>query len=67
LRLVIEIDGGYHFTRLQQEKDRNRTLGISKYKVDVIRFTNMEVIDDYEITIEKIDSIVKERLKTSTL
>ena len=65
--LVIEIDGGYHFTRLQQEKDRNRTLGISKYKVDVIRFTNMEVIDDYEITIEKIDSIVKERLKTSTL
>jgi len=67
LRLVIEIDGGYHFTRLQQEKDRNRTLGISKYKVDVIRFTNMEVIDDYESTIEKIDSIVKERLKTSTL
>jgi very-short-patch-repair endonuclease len=67
LRLVIEIDGGYHFTRLQQEKDRNRTLEISKYKVDVIRFTAIEVIDDYEITSAKIDSILKERLKTSTL
>jgi very-short-patch-repair endonuclease len=67
LRLVIEVDGGYHFTRLQQEKDRNRTLEISKYKVDVIRFTDMEVIDDYQSTIEKIDSILRERLKTSTL
>jgi len=67
LRLVIEVDGGYHFTRLQQEKDRNRTLEISKYKVDVIRFTDIEVIDDYESTIAKIDAILKERLKTSTL
>ncbi|AGC76304.1 very-short-patch-repair endonuclease [Nonlabens dokdonensis] len=67
LRLAIEIDGGYHFTRLQQEKDRDRTLEISKYKVDVIRFTDIEVIDDYPNVIDKIDSVIKERLKTSNL
>lgn len=67
LRLAIEIDGGYHFTRQQQEKDRDRTLEISKYKVDVIRFTDIEVIDDYPNVIHKIDSVINERLKTSTL
>lgn len=67
LRLAIEIDGGYHFTRQQQEKDRDKTLEISKYNVDVIRFTNIDVIDDYPNIIHKIDSEINQRLKTSIL
>ncbi len=67
LRLAIEVDGGYHFTRQQQEKDRDRTLEISKYKVDIIRFTDLEVIQDFEKVQNEIESIIKDRLKTSTL
>ncbi|WP_298951923.1 endonuclease domain-containing protein [uncultured Nonlabens sp.] len=67
LRLGIEVDGGYHFTRQQQEKDRDRTLEISKYKVDVIRFTDVEVIQDFEKVQNEIEAIIKDRLKTSTL
>lgn len=66
LRLAIEIDGGYHFTRLQQEKDRDRTLEISKYKVDVIRFTDLQVMDDNENFVSNIESIIIDKLKTST-
>ncbi|WP_104514702.1 DUF559 domain-containing protein [Nonlabens xylanidelens] len=63
----MEVDGGYHFTRQQQEKDRDRTLEISKYKVDVIRFTDLQVIKDYEKVVIEIESVINERLKTSTL
>ncbi len=50
--LVIEIDGEIHFSR--KEYDTGRTVEIEKYGLKVIRFTNMEIINDIENVISKI-------------
>ncbi|MGJ8683091.1 MAG: endonuclease domain-containing protein [Nonlabens sp.] len=64
LKLAIEVDGGYHFKRLQQKKDRARTLDISKYNVEVIRFTNDEILDNYDVVTEKIKTVIEEKQKS---
>lgn len=43
---VIEIDGGYHSSDMQQQKDKDRTAYLKHLGVKrVIRFTNKEVYD----------------------
>lgn len=44
-RIVIEIDGGYHNTVEQLEKDKIRTANIEKKNIKVIRFTNEVVLN----------------------
>ena len=60
-RLIIEIDGGYHFEGEQLEKDDERTQYINQAGYVVLRFTNDEVmgnIDDVlEIISDAIDSL----------
>ncbi|MGZ3755812.1 MAG: methylmalonyl-CoA mutase family protein [Mucilaginibacter sp.] len=56
--LVIEIDGGYH--KLTTEQDNVRTQVLNDEGFDVIRFTNEEVIADYQKVIQSI----KARLET---
>lgn len=60
LKLVVELDGGYHENTQQQKKDQLRTEQIKFQGLNVIRFTNQEVIHDMEkvlkILSEKIDS-----------
>lgn len=43
LKLVIEIDGLYHQTKVQQEADNNRSEIINFNGIQVIRFTNNEI------------------------
>jgi len=48
-RLIIEVDGGYHYTSEQTELDEDRTLELEqKYFFKVLRFTNEQVIGDIE-------------------
>jgi very-short-patch-repair endonuclease len=42
-KLVIEIDGGYHLTKEQQEKDINRSAILERLGIKILRFTNEEV------------------------
>ena len=42
-KLVIEIDGGYHLTKEQQEKDINRSAVLKRLGIKILRFTNEEV------------------------
>ena len=44
LKLVIEIDGGYHQTVEQQQSDAERTKAIEFQGLMVIRFSNEEII-----------------------
>lgn len=48
LDIVVEIDGGYHAERQQQEDDKLRTQWFESIGIRVIRFTNEEVIWNYE-------------------
>lgn len=45
-KLVVEVDGEYHFTQKQIEEDRKRSYHISQLGYRVIRFTNEEVMTD---------------------
>jgi very-short-patch-repair endonuclease len=63
LKLVIEIDGGYHQTTEQKQLDAERTEMIEFQGLQVIRFTNEEVIQDIKNVLNKI----KEYLKAENL
>jgi very-short-patch-repair endonuclease len=43
LRLVVEIDGGYHKKREQYEYDEERSAELEAWNITVVRFTNTEV------------------------
>jgi leucyl-tRNA synthetase len=59
-KLIIEVDGGYHFTNEQIELDSQRTLELEqKHFFKVIRFTNEEV--NFEIT--KVLTKIKQELE----
>ena len=42
LRLVVEIDGGYHTTTLQRRLDRNRSANIRRLGYHVCRLSNRD-------------------------
>ncbi len=43
LKLVVEVDGGYHKKRDQYEYDENRSAELQESDIKVIRFTNEEI------------------------
>lgn len=57
--LIVEVDGGYHAEREQQEDDTLRTQFLESMGFRVIRFTNEEVLYDTENTIQEIENKLK--------
>lgn len=55
LRFSIEIDGGYHLQKEQKEKDLERTDYIKSLGISEIRFTNEQVLNEFETVIKKIN------------
>lgn len=53
-RLIIEVDGKYHFTQEQKVKDEERTSFLESYGFSVIRFTNDKIIGDPQGVLEEI-------------
>ena len=58
LKLVIEIDGGYHLTEEQQLLDEERTKNIEFQGLKVIRFTNEEVLMQLPEVIDTIKAFI---------
>jgi very-short-patch-repair endonuclease len=56
LRLSIEIDGGYHLQKEQREKDLERTDYLKSLGISEIRFTNKQILNEYETVIKNINS-----------
>ena len=56
--LIIEIDGGYHNTEEQQEKDTIRQDWLEQNGYTVLRFTNDQILFDSEESIK----IIKQHL-----
>ncbi len=48
LMLVIEVDGESHFTEHGKQSDAERTGILEGYGLKVVRFTNVEVLQDFE-------------------
>lgn len=53
--LVIEVDGGYHAERTQQEDDNIRSEYLNSKGYYVIRFKNEQVLMDMESVLERIN------------
>ena len=64
-QLVIEVDGGYHFTPEQQEQDQLRTEELQKLGYREIRFTNEEVLSAPDTVISKICSSLAQKASPS--
>lgn len=47
-KLVIELDGDYHYEEEQQMNDLDRTMALSRLGFQVIRFENQEVLNNIE-------------------
>lgn len=60
--LVIEIDGGQHYTEDGIEYDKERTKVLEQYDLEVIRFTNRDIDYHFDHVCAIIDHKVKENL-----
>ena len=60
LKLIIELDGGYHQLPSQKISDEERTKWLESRGFTIMRFTNEEVLGDIEETINKIRNYVYE-------
>ena len=59
--LVIELDGSQHYMAEGADKDRKRTEVLEEMGIEVIRFSNREIDENFNGVCEKIDRIIKER------
>jgi very-short-patch-repair endonuclease len=60
-RLVIELDGDSHFTERGEAYDAARTAALTRLGLRVIRFTNAEVMEQFEGVCSRIELALTER------
>ena len=58
-RLVIELDGGGHYTADQAQKDQHRTEDLESMNLTVLRICNLDIDRNFRGVCEHIDSTVK--------
>ena len=62
-KLVIELDGSQHFMEAGEAYDQRRTAYMELFGIQVLRFTNKEILSNLYGACEYIDLGVKNRLK----
>jgi very-short-patch-repair endonuclease len=62
-RLGIEIDGKYHESQKQIKYDEKRTAQLNELGIEIIRYTNEQILEDFDNTGAEILNIIKERIK----
>ena len=61
VKLVIEVDGGYHDGQQQKIYDEARTKYLNEFGLKLIRFSNEEVLNDINMVIEKIKAEIQDQ------
>lgn len=63
LKVIMEIDGGYHYTNKQKRKDSNRSAGIWRMGYHVVRLSNHDArnINKVKAKIELIKKNLHDR------
>ncbi len=59
-RLVVELDGGGHYTAKQIEKDEVRTAELESMNLRVVRICNLDINRNFRGVCEYIDLAVKD-------
>ena len=57
--LVIELDGSQHYEPEGIENDNKRTAYLNRYKIRVIRISNLDIKNNFEAACQYIDEIIK--------
>ncbi len=63
--LVVELDGGHHFEAPQARGDEVRTAYLEKQGLRVLRFTDLEVLQQLDVVVEAIFAAVAGNNKSS--
>ena len=66
-KLVIEIDGGQHYSKEQIEYDNERTKNLEGYGLEIIRIPNNEVNRNFYNVCTYIDRLIKTKLNNSSV
>ena len=61
LRLVIELDGAYHFSEEMESYDEQRSLYLARNDIKVLRFENRIVFEEPWRILDAIRDVIKER------
>ncbi|WP_043972080.1 MULTISPECIES: endonuclease domain-containing protein [Acinetobacter] len=64
VNLVIECDGGQHYTKLGLEADQNRDHALSELGLITLRFSNHQILTEIDAVVEQIFYVVRQRLGT---
>ena len=64
-RLVLELDGGGHYTAEQREKDSLRTNELESMNLKVVRICNLDIDRNFSGVCEYIDLAVQDSLPQS--
>ena len=64
-RLVVELDGGGHYTVQQSKKDGRRTKELGNMNLTVLRICNLDIDRNFSGVCECIDEAVKNSLPQS--
>jgi very-short-patch-repair endonuclease len=61
-RLVVEVDGGQHFTEEGTAKDAVRTRALNRMGLRMLRFDNLQVLKETDAVVEVIWVAIEEAL-----
>ena len=64
-RLIIELDGGGHYTKEQERKDDQRTNDLNTMNLTVVRICNLDIDRNFCGVCEYIDRLVQNSLPQS--
>jgi len=59
LKLVIEIDGSVHDITEYHEHDLGRTEVFNDFNITVIRFTNDQILNEIDNSVEQLEKMIK--------
>lgn len=59
--VVIEVDGGQHYTGKENEADKKRDDFMNSVGLDVLRFSNIEVLQNIEGVVDHILEYLKKK------
>ena len=62
-KLVIECDGGQHYTEEGSSADQIRDQALSELGLVVLRFSNRQILTEIDGVVEKIYCVVEQRLE----
>ena len=60
-KLAVELDGSQHYEEKGKTYDEERTKRLSEFGIEVIRFSNTDVLRNFEGVCIKIDEAVKRK------